>query len=92
MAILKEAGVSFFEMASQAIQKNGVDIKKSLDEIKTNLSLSGKKLFQPIRIALTGLDHGPELMNIAMLLGVDKMQQRLQYAAHIAGQQKIMLG
>jgi nondiscriminating glutamyl-tRNA synthetase len=48
--------------------------------MKCTLHLTGKKLFMPLRIALTGKSHGPELVHIAELLGVAKVKSRLSQA------------
>ena len=45
-------------------------IKKSSDK-------KGKDLFLPLRRAITGLNDGPELKNIILLMGYDKMKTRL---------------
>ena len=37
----------------------------------------GKALFMPLRLALTGLDHGPELAALLPLIGRDKALKRL---------------
>lgn len=37
----------------------------------------GKSLFMPLRLALTGIEHGPELKDVVYLLGIDKIKQRL---------------
>lgn len=77
MAILRESGEKFFTATHQAIDQHGIQLKPVLDELKTKLSVSGKKLFMPLRIALTGEQHGPELAQIASLLGKEKMSQRI---------------
>lgn len=74
--ILNEAGPQFFETAQQALKDNNGDLKKILDQLKAKLNISGKRLFMPVRIALTGEDHGPELAQIATLLGPEKMRER----------------
>ncbi len=51
-----------------------LDIVKTL---KTNLQISGKGLFMPIRIALTGCSHGPELAKIFALLSKEIIMGRL---------------
>jgi nondiscriminating glutamyl-tRNA synthetase len=38
------------------------------DRLKAKTGLKGKALFQPLRLALTGVDHGPELVKILPLL------------------------
>ena len=35
-------------------------------------------LFMPIRQALTGMDHGPELKDMLPLIGPEKAKKRLQ--------------
>jgi len=84
VSILKAAGPIFFEAAVELTHSHKTDIKIILDQLKTQLSLSGKQLFMPLRIALTGELHGPELHYIARLLGTNKMQKRLEYAREIA--------
>lgn len=73
---LTTAGEAFFAEATKASETSGQDIKAILHEIKTKLNVSGKHLFMPVRIALTGEHHGPELAQIATLLGADKIKQR----------------
>lgn len=46
--------------------------------VKDATGRSGKNLFMPIRQALTGMDHGPELKVLIHLLGYDKTYSRLQ--------------
>jgi glutamyl-tRNA synthetase len=37
----------------------------------------GRELFMPLRIALTGMDHGPEMSHILPLIGREKVTERL---------------
>jgi len=83
IAILKEAGEPFFIALQDAIEQHGADLKIILDELKHKLNISGKKLFMPVRIALTGQQHGPELLQIVGLLGKEKMQLRFDDALEI---------
>ena len=41
----------------------------------------GKELFQPLRQALTGRDHGPEMAVLLPLIGRDEALARLDAAA-----------
>lgn len=75
--VIREAGEQYFVEAEQAVDKFGIDLKSVLDEMKKTLGVSGKKLFMPLRIALTGRAHGPELAQIADMLGAEKMKHRL---------------
>ena len=45
--------------------------------LKTGTGRKGKALFHPLRLALTGLDHGPELAQILPLIGRIKAMGRL---------------
>lgn len=46
-------------------------------DIKTITDRKGKELFMPLRKALTGLEHGPELKFLLPLIGFEKVKQRL---------------
>jgi glutamyl-tRNA synthetase len=38
------------------------------ERLKTATGLKGKSLFQPLRLLLTGMDHGPELVRAIPLI------------------------
>jgi glutamyl-tRNA synthetase len=46
-------------------------------EIKVKLGRTGKSIFMPIRIALTGTEHGPELKYLLPILGQERVLKRL---------------
>ena len=46
--------------------------------IKQATGAKGKALFMPLRLALTGLEHGPELANLLPLIGREKVLERLR--------------
>jgi glutamyl-tRNA synthetase len=48
------------------------------DAVKTRTGAKGKALFMPLRKALTGLDHGPELKGLLPLIGREKVLERLK--------------
>ena len=50
--------------------------------IKAATGRKGKELFLPLRLALTGLDHGPELARLLPLIGRERALERL--AGHVA--------
>jgi glutamyl-tRNA synthetase len=81
--IIRDAGETFYAAANQSVAQHGVAIKEVFNDLKDTLGVSGKKLFMPIRVALTGKTHGPELANIAALLGQEKMQERFVAAAKL---------
>ena len=47
------------------------------EAVKAETGRKGKALFMPLRLALTGLDHGPELALLLPLIGRDKTISRL---------------
>jgi glutamyl-tRNA synthetase len=47
------------------------------DALKTSSGRKGKQLFMPLRLALTGLDHGPELAALLPLLGRETVIEHL---------------
>lgn len=53
------------------------DVKAQLKAITKELKLPGKQVFMPIRVALTGKMHGPELHDLIPLLGIDEVKRRL---------------
>lgn len=51
------------------------------DSIKAETGRKGKELFMPLRQALTGMDHGPELRDLLPLIGAEKAKARLSKKA-----------
>jgi glutamyl-tRNA synthetase len=47
------------------------------ESVKAKTGAKGRGLFMPLRLALTGLDHGPELAPLMPLIGRDKVRRRL---------------
>jgi len=45
--------------------------------LKAKTGVKGKALFQPLRLALTGAEHGPELRALLPLIGREKADARL---------------
>ncbi len=48
-----------------------------VEAVKAQTGRKGKLLFMPLRQALTGMDHGPELADLLLLIGPEKAKQRL---------------
>ncbi|MGH6736609.1 MAG: glutamate--tRNA ligase [Methyloceanibacter sp.] len=46
--------------------------------VKAATGAKGKALFQPLRLALTGAEHGPELKHLLPLIGRDRAHARLE--------------
>jgi glutamyl-tRNA synthetase len=48
------------------------------EAVKAATGRKGKALFLPLRLALTGLDHGPEMQALLPLIGRERAQRRLR--------------
>lgn len=48
------------------------------DAVKTETGRKGRDLFMPLRKALTGMEHGPELAVLLPLIGPEKVKNRLE--------------
>ena len=48
-----------------------------IQAIKEATGRKGKALFHPLRMALTGLDHGPEMKHLLPLIGRERAKSRL---------------
>lgn len=60
------------------------EIKQAIKQVQKETGLKGKRLFMPIRAACTGQSQGPDLVQSLVLLGKDKIINRLQKAlAHL---------
>lgn len=53
-------------------------IKTVLAEVQTETGVKGKKLFMPVRVAVTGQMQGPDLPTTISLLGQEKVSSRLK--------------
>ncbi|MBI4357902.1 MAG: glutamate--tRNA ligase [Candidatus Omnitrophica bacterium] len=51
-----------------------------VNQLKPKVKVKGKSLFMPLRMALTGKKHGPELKRIFPVLGLDLVKKRLERA------------
>ncbi len=56
-------------------------VKSTLRSVGDRLGIRGRQLYQPVRVALTGRLHGPELPIIAAILDRDQCAARLRVAA-----------
>jgi nondiscriminating glutamyl-tRNA synthetase len=53
------------------------NVKKILKDITKELKLGGKQVYMPLRIALTGEMHGPELHDLIAFIGLDEVKNRI---------------
>jgi glutamyl-tRNA synthetase len=64
---------AFAEALANDLRTNGTpadetSVKAMVERLKTATGLKGKNLFMPLRLAITGSDHGPELVRAIPLL------------------------
>lgn len=60
-------------------------VKNLFKQIQKGTKLKGKDVFMPIRVALTGNQHGPELAAMVPLLGVERTAKRVKASLAKAG-------
>ncbi|HLD56457.1 MAG TPA: glutamate--tRNA ligase [Candidatus Omnitrophota bacterium] len=51
-----------------------------INQLKPKVKVKGKELFMPIRMALTGKEHGPELKRVFPVLGLELVKKRFERA------------
>jgi len=57
---------------------DGASWSAFVDAVKAKTGAKGKALFMPLRQALTGMDHGPEMAPLFALIGPDKARARFE--------------
>jgi len=84
LEVIRTTDASIFSLGVAWIEQHGSDSKLFLQALSEQFSLKGKALYAPIRAALTGVLHGPELARIFLLLGKERLIDRLAIAEGIA--------
>jgi glutamyl-tRNA synthetase len=74
LAIIQSADTAFFKEAAM----HGTDYIAMTTALKNTCGAKGKGLFQPLRVALTGELHGPELDKILQLMGPERAKARFE--------------
>lgn len=69
---------SFCTKFSELESVDVAGVKTLLKSVIKELKLGGKKVYMPIRVALTGCMHGPELYHIIPLLGRERVLDRIR--------------
>jgi glutamyl-tRNA synthetase len=75
--IVREAGSSFFSTAARAAAHSGNDLQAITGAVRAATGRKGADLYMPLRAALTGLAHGPELAPLLKAMPAGAAQQRL---------------
>ncbi len=76
-AAVDAAGGAFFAVAARAAAASPDDFKSIAAATAAATGAKGKALYQPLRIALTGLTHGPELAPLLRAMPAGAAQARL---------------
>lgn len=84
LAAIREGGEAFFGAALALIGQPGADFKSAVKALGQATGKKGPALFMPLRAALTGFTHGPELAPMLALLPVEEVQARLVRARELA--------
>lgn len=74
--ILKSVKSSYYELIIEGLENN-IELKEILNNIKNKLKIKGKVLFLPFRIAMTGMNSGPELQQLIKIIPKNIMLYRL---------------
>jgi glutamyl/glutaminyl-tRNA synthetase len=75
--IVAAAGAEFFSAAVNAYDESKGDLKMLTQRLKERSGRKGPDLFMPLRVALTGQAHGPELAQLMKLMPPDTIRRRL---------------
>jgi glutamyl-tRNA synthetase len=76
--VVDDAGPAFFSAAAEALDQSGTDLKQLTRLLKERTGRKGADLFMPLRVALTGQAHGPELAPLLLLMTPETARLRLE--------------
>jgi glutamyl-tRNA synthetase len=79
--VIAAAGPGFFAAAAHALEESQGDFKRFTAILKQRSGRKGADLFMPLRAALTGQVHGPELAPLLKLIPPATIRQRLEIHA-----------
>lgn len=72
-----EVLTAFLNEIEQLNEFKADEIKAAMKAVQKATGHKGKKLFMPIRVAITGQTHGPDLPQAIALFGKEKVKKRL---------------
>jgi glutamyl-tRNA synthetase len=74
--VIAAAGPEFFAAAAAAFDQSGPDLGALTKLLKERTGRKGADLFMPLRVALTGQAHGPELAPLLKLMPPETVRRR----------------
>ncbi|MBV8341829.1 MAG: glutamate--tRNA ligase [Gammaproteobacteria bacterium] len=77
-ALVRRAGKDFFAAASAAAARDGSDLGAIAGAARMATGRKGAELYMPLRLALTGRRHGPELAPLLQAMPAGKAHERLE--------------
>jgi glutamyl-tRNA synthetase len=75
--LVQEAGKGYFSAAEQAAASSGNDLAAIANAVRSATGKKGAALYMPLRVALTGRAHGPELAPLLKAMPPGKARERL---------------
>jgi glutamyl-tRNA synthetase len=79
--VVRTAGPAFFGAAAAALGEVGADWQRLTALVRERTGAKGQGLYMPLRIALTGQAHGPELGPLLRLMNPATARRRLEIHA-----------
>ena len=76
-ALVRGAGAAYFAAAAAAAAAHGNDLAAIAAAVRAATGRRGAELYMPLRAALTGLEHGPELAPLLRAMPPGKAHERL---------------
>ena len=76
--VVAAAGPEFFAAATEAFDQSSSDLKQLTKILKERTGRKGADLYMPLRVALTGQAHGPELGPLLKLMSPETARRRLE--------------
>ena len=75
--VVREAGAGYFAAAAAAAAASGNDLPAIAGAVRAATGRKGAALYMPLRVALTGREHGPELAPLLRAMPAGKARERL---------------
>jgi glutamyl-tRNA synthetase len=75
--VIAHAAGGLFAAAIEALPERADDFRAYARAVGEAAGVKGKALFMPLRAALTGEVHGPEMSQLFPLIGVERARARL---------------
>jgi len=75
--LVRQAGSDYFSAAAAAAARDGNDLPAIAAAVRAATGRKGADLYMPLRLALTGRAHGPELAPLLKAMPAGKARERL---------------